>query len=49
MKASDALGRHNGWTFAPAREVWWARTGPATWAEVRGTLDDPPTWTPGRV
>lgn len=36
----------NGWTFDPAREIWWAKTGPHTWTEVKGTLDDPPTWEP---
>jgi hypothetical protein len=34
----------NGWTFDPAREVWWAKTGPSTWTEVHGTPDTPPTW-----
>lgn len=34
----------NGWTFDPAREIWWAKIGPATWTEVRGTMDNPPHW-----
>jgi len=36
----------NGWTFDPAREIWWAKTGPSTWTEVSGTFDDPPRWAP---
>jgi hypothetical protein len=44
---ADTMGKCNGWTFDPAREVWWARTGPSTWSEVAGTLDDPPSWKPG--
>lgn len=36
----------NGWTFDPAREVWWAKTGPSTWTEVRGAYDDPPRFRP---
>ncbi len=39
----------NGWTFDPSREVWWARLGECTWREVRGTLDDPPTFTPWAI
>jgi hypothetical protein len=34
------------WKFDPAREVWWAKTGPSTWTEVRGTYDDPPRFAP---
>jgi hypothetical protein len=30
------------WTFDPAREVWWAKTGEQTWTEIMGTLDHPP-------
>ena len=40
------MGCASGWTFDPAREIWWARTGPATWSEVAGTLGNPPTWAP---
>lgn len=36
----------NGWTFDPAREVWWAKTGPDMWSEVKGALDDPPKFPP---
>jgi hypothetical protein len=49
MAAIGAIGRHNGWTFDPGREVWWAKTGSATWAEVKGALDDPPAWHPGKA
>lgn len=49
MDASDTLGRHNGWTFDPSREVWWAKAGPSTWTEVRGTLEQPPAWAPRKV
>ena len=49
MKAADAMGYCNGWTFDPSREVWWAKTGPSTWTEVKGTLDEPPTWAPKRA
>ncbi len=35
-----------GWMFDPAREVWRARTGPDTWTEVQGSLDDPPQFPP---
>jgi hypothetical protein len=34
------------WHFDPSREIWWAKTGPNTWTEVRGAFDDPPTWKP---
>lgn len=37
-----------GWTFDPTREIWWAKTGPSTWSEVKGAYDDPPTWRPTR-
>jgi hypothetical protein len=30
------------WHYDPAREIWQARTGDTTWAEVPGTLDQPP-------
>ena len=36
----------NGWTFDPAREVWFARIGPDMWTEVKGALDSPPKFTP---
>ena len=36
----------NGWTFDPSREIWWTKTGPSTWTEVKGALDDPPFWAP---
>ena len=36
----------NGWTFDPSREVWWARISEHTWREVKGALDDPPSWRP---
>jgi len=42
----ETLGRHNGWTFDPAREIWWAKTGPNTWTEIQGTLDDAPSFRP---
>ena len=35
-----------GWTFDPAREVWQAKTGTATWTEVKGALDNPPLFSP---
>jgi hypothetical protein len=41
--------RANGWTFDPSREIWWAKTGPATWTEVSGTLDDPPASAPRAI
>lgn len=40
------MGYVNGWVFDPAREIWWAKTGPATWSEVAGTLGNPPGWVP---
>jgi hypothetical protein len=43
------LPRHNGWTFDPSREVWWAKTGPSTWTEVKGAFDNPPAFTPGQI
>jgi hypothetical protein len=36
----------NGWTFDPSREVWFAKTAANTWTEVKGALDDPPSWAP---
>ena len=36
----------SGWTFDPARQVWYAKTGPDTWTEVTGTLDSPPPFAP---
>ena len=38
-----------GWNFDPARETWWAKTGPSTWTEVKGTMDDPPSFRPEQV
>lgn len=43
MPESD-IARVNGWTFDPAREVWWKRTGTSTWTEAKGTLDNPPAF-----
>jgi hypothetical protein len=37
----------NGWRFDPSRQVWRARTGENQWTEVKGTLDNPPSWRPG--
>jgi hypothetical protein len=45
MNETD-LSRHNGWTFDPAREVWYAKTGPSSWTEAPGALDNPPSRTP---
>ena len=42
----DPQGKVNGWRFSPDREVWWARTGPSTWTEVKGGYDDPPRFRP---
>lgn len=36
----------NGWTFDPAREVWYAKTGRNTWTEVKGTMDAAPSFLP---
>lgn len=45
--SADIYGsKVNGWTFDPAREVWWAKTGPSTWTEVRAAFDDPPRFRP---
>jgi hypothetical protein len=46
MSNPDVQGKVNGWRFNPAREVWWAKTGPNTWSEVQGTYDDPPRFRP---
>jgi hypothetical protein len=46
---AETLGRHNGWTFDPADESWWAKTGPNTWTIVKGTLDNPPSWKPRSI
>jgi len=40
------MGHVNGWAFDPTREIWQAKTGPATWTEIAGALDNPPTWAP---
>ena len=41
-----AGGTANGWAFDPATETWWAKTGPQTWTQVKGTLDSPPSSRP---
>jgi len=35
-----------GWTFNAAREIWWAKTGPNTWTEIKGTPGEPPPFSP---
>ena len=45
-EAPETIGRHGGWTFDPAREIWWAKTGPSTWTEVPGAIDNPPRFPP---
>jgi hypothetical protein len=42
---NETLAQHNGWTFDPTREVWFVRTSANTWTEVKGALDNPPSWT----
>jgi hypothetical protein len=42
----STTGRHGGWTFDPAREVWYGKTAANTWTEVKGALDDPPRFAP---
>jgi hypothetical protein len=39
----------NGWTFDPTREVWFARVSENTWREVKGALDNPPSWRPEQI
>jgi hypothetical protein len=34
----------NGWTFDPSREVWYVKTSANTWTEVKGDIDNPPSW-----
>jgi hypothetical protein len=43
---NGTIAQHNGWTFDPSREVWYAKTGDGTWTEVKGALDDPPGFAP---
>ena len=41
--------RINGWTYDPADQAWYAKTGPNTWTVVKGDLDDPPTFRPSKA
>jgi hypothetical protein len=44
--APPAHVTRSGWTFDPSREIWWAKTGPDMWSEVKGAFDDPPKFSP---
>lgn len=42
MSETTEIAKAGCWTFDPARQVWWAKSGENTWTEVKGTLDQPP-------
>ena len=43
---AERMTSNNGWTFNPAREVWYARIGPDMVTEIKGTPGNPPKFTP---